>query len=84
MNGDTARAVPRRLVITGAIAASVVIGRGGVVPAQTPQYRVVYLTDGLLGPPFPALFEAFRDGLRDLGYVDGRHIVLLRADRIIE
>lgn len=70
------RPMPRRALIAGAVAAAAMPGRG-VARAVTP-YRVVYLTDGLLGPPVPALFEAFRDGLRDGGYVDGRHVVIER------
>ena len=45
-------------------------------PAKT--HRIVYLTDGVLGPPDPRLVDAFRHALRDLGHVEGRNLVMQR------
>jgi putative tryptophan/tyrosine transport system substrate-binding protein len=45
----------------------------GAQPARATTYRIGVLSPG--GPP-PGPLEAFREGLRDLGYVEGRTIAI--------
>ena len=65
-----------RLVVTAAIAA--VYASSMIAAAAQPAGRTV--TIGYLGNSSPSLesdlVEAFRDGLRQLGYVEGRNLIL--------
>jgi putative ABC transport system substrate-binding protein len=66
----------RRFLLTsmaGALAAP--LAAGAQQPGQLP--RVGYISPGSSSEPFrQRRFEAFRQGLRDLGYVEGRNVVL--------
>jgi putative ABC transport system substrate-binding protein len=58
----------------GVVALGVV---GGPLPVET-QQKVPKATIGILEPaPRPAYVDAFRQGLRDLGYVEGQNIVVV-------
>jgi len=63
----------RRLLLAlgvGALsAARPALAQQGKIP------RIAYLSTGIASPPSP-LLEAFRQGLRDLGYVEGRNILV--------
>src|SRR4029453_10363865 len=66
----------RRFLLTslaGAVAAPV--AAGAQLPGQAP--RVGYISPGSSSDPFrQRRFEAFRQGLRELGYVEDRNVVL--------
>src|SRR5207244_4176587 len=47
-------------------------------PAKVP--RIGWLSDGVMGGTGAHLHEAFLQGLRDLGYVEGRNLVIERRD----
>ena len=54
-----------------------IAGAPSAVGAQQPQkvFRVGYLDSGVAAPGAP-LFESFRQGLRDLGWVEGQNIAI--------
>ena len=59
------------------VAAAILLGAAVLVDAQQPKKipRIGYLSATIL-PPNPARREAFRQGLRELGYVEGKNIVI--------
>jgi putative ABC transport system substrate-binding protein len=69
--------VTRRWFVTRLPFATVAVplAAGAQQPGQVP--RVGYISPGSSSDPFrQRRFEAFRQGLRELGYVEGRHVVL--------
>jgi len=67
-----------RLRTIGLISTLVLGLLAGPLPAEAQQagkvYRIAYLSGNLAG--IPHRVEAFRQGLRDLGYVEGKNIVI--------
>src|SRR5712691_12656044 len=47
-------------------------------PAKVP--RIGWLSDGVMGGTGAHLHEAFLQGLRDLGYVEGQNLIIERRD----
>ena len=70
----------RRAFVTGSLA---VLARARADGAQTPteHRRIGYLGSGhpddRFSPRFKYLFEAFGDGLREAGYIDGQNVTIL-------
>ena len=64
----------RKIVLLGLTA--LLLGRGFSAEAQQPNkiYRIGFLSGGVSGSS-PDI-EAFREGLRDLGYVEGKNLVI--------
>jgi putative tryptophan/tyrosine transport system substrate-binding protein len=70
--------MPRRtmaLLITLTLALLVALCAAEAQP-RAKVYRIGLLTSGPASPASILSLEAFRQGLRDLGYVEGQHIVL--------
>ena len=63
--------IDRRAFLSGTIAT---LAAPGIAESQqSRRYRVGWLRDG---PPPPTFLEGFRQGLRELGYVEGQHITI--------
>jgi len=65
-----------RLRTIGLISTLVLGLLAGPLPAEAQQGGKIYRVGFLGATPFPARREAFRQGLRDLGYVEGKNIVI--------
>jgi putative ABC transport system substrate-binding protein len=69
-------AVPRLAAAVSLILATALLGTVAAQPAENVP-RVGYISPGSSADPFRLRrFEAFRQGLRELGYVEGRNVVL--------
>jgi putative tryptophan/tyrosine transport system substrate-binding protein len=66
--------VKRRIVIAGLAALRIVAGMASTQPAEGKMPRVGILTQA--ASERAPMFGAFREGLRELGYVEGRNVVL--------
>jgi putative tryptophan/tyrosine transport system substrate-binding protein len=66
--------VKRRIVIAGLAALRIVPGMASTQPAEGKIPRVGILTQA--ASERAPMFGAFREGLRELGYVEGRNVVL--------
>jgi putative ABC transport system substrate-binding protein len=64
----------RRLVV--ALGASALAAPFAFAQQQGKVWRIGYLGDGSASARAPSTLEPFRKGLRDLGYVEGRNIVI--------
>ena len=68
-------AIARRRLLQG-ISAIIALSPNSVRPQPRKTWRIGYLGDGLASARAASTLEPFREGLRDLGYVEGRSIVL--------
>src|SRR5690349_11130803 len=70
--------VSRRQFVAGVAGFGLLAGCGRL-PGQTPEQPTKLVRIGILSPgadPSRDIFVAFRQGLRDLGYVDGQNVSL--------
>ena len=68
-------AITRRRLLQG-ISAIIALSPNCVHPQPRKTWRIGYLGDGLASARAASTLEPFREGLRDLGYVEGRNMVL--------
>jgi putative ABC transport system substrate-binding protein len=66
--------VKRRIVIAGLAALRIVPGMASAQPAEGKIPRIGILTQA--SSERAPMFDAFREGLRELGYVEGRNVIL--------
>ncbi|MEC4681045.1 MAG: hypothetical protein VST67_10155, partial [Nitrospirota bacterium] len=69
-----------KLRVIGIICTLVIVLLGAPLPGEAQQagkvYRIGYLTSRLGSPATNSMYIAFRQGLRELGYVEGQNLVI--------